>query len=131
MILSRKFYTKVSYLRSWWNLTQIKKLTGDKIFKAFKLHKTQWPEKLYYYSPRLKRIPRFTGNLEALRSWKEAKICETLCPTQAIKVTASDFIIDDHGCIACGLCVELAPAGILEMNSDQKLVIFKKNQSDV
>ncbi len=118
MILNRRFYTKVSYLRAKWNLRQVKKLTSERAFKAFKLHKTEWPNKLYFYSPRLKRIPRFTGNTELLSIWKESKICETLCPTQAIKVTANAFIIDDRGCIACGLCVELAPLGVLEMTSE-------------
>lgn len=105
-------------MRSWWIARQIKKLYGDKVFKSFKLHRTEWPNKLYFYSPRLKRIPRFTGNQEALSNWKESKICETLCPTLAIKVTANAFIIDDRGCIACGLCVELAPPGVLEMTTD-------------
>jgi Fe-S-cluster-containing hydrogenase component 2 len=118
MILNRKFYEKKSYFRALWNLRQMKNLTGEKVFKAFKLHKTEWPNKLYFYSPRLKRIPRFTGNLEALSLWKESKMCEMICPTQAIKVTADAFIIDDRGCIACGLCVELAPPGVLEMTSE-------------
>lgn len=118
MILDRSFYTKISYLRALWFTRQVKKLSGEKVFKSFKLHKTEWPGKLYFYSPRLKRIPRFTGNIELLSSWKESKLCETLCPTQAIKVTAKAFIIDDRGCIACGLCVELAPPGVLEMTSE-------------
>lgn len=115
MILNRKFYTKISFFKVYWNVRKIKMLQGEKVFKAFKLHKMEWPNKLYFYSPRLKRIPHFTGNVELLTSWKESKLCETLCPTQAIKVTASAFIIDDRGCIACGLCVELAPPGVLEV----------------
>jgi Fe-S-cluster-containing hydrogenase component 2 len=118
MILDRSFYNKISYLRTLWQGHQLKQLIGEKVFKSFKLHKTEWPNKLYFYSPRLKRIPRFSGNLELLSSWKESKLCETLCPTQAIKVTAKAFIIDDRGCIACGLCVELAPPGLLEMSSE-------------
>lgn len=118
MILNRKFYTKVSYLKSLWYLRQLRKFDGEKVFRLFKLHKTEWPDKLYFYSPRLKRIPRFTGNVEALALWKDAHLCETICPTQAIKVTAEAFIIDDRGCIACGLCVELAPSGVLEVISE-------------
>lgn len=118
MILNRQFYGKISYIRAFWNQRQIKKLNGEKVFKAFKLHRTEWPNKLYFYSPRLKRVPRFTGNVEALSLWKESKLCEMICPTQAIKVTADAFIIDDRGCIACGLCVELAPPGVLEMTSE-------------
>lgn len=118
MILNRDLYSKISFLKALWNNRQAKKLTGVKVFNAFKLHKTEWPNKLYFYSPRLKRIPRFTGNSDLLANWKESKICERMCPTQAIKVTASAFIIDDRGCIACGLCVELAPPGVLEMTSE-------------
>lgn len=118
MILNRKFYSKISPIRTWWNSRQLQKLSKEKVFKAFKLHKTEWPNKLYFYSPRLKRIPKFTGNKELLSSWKESKLCETLCPTQAIRVTADAFIIDDRGCIACGLCVEMAPEGLLEMTSE-------------
>ena len=118
MILNREFYSKISYIKSFWNQRMMKKLTGEKVFKAFKLHKTEWPNKLYFYSPRLKRIPKFTGNTEALSLWKESKLCEMICPTQAIKVTADAFIIDDRGCIACGLCVELAPPGVLEMSTE-------------
>lgn len=122
MILNKKFYTKVSYFRALWNQQQIKKLAGDKVFKAFKLFRTEWPDKAYFYSPRLRRVPKFTGDTKALSQWKDSKVCETLCPTQAIKVTASAFIIDDRGCIACGLCVELAPPGVLEMTSEPPLL---------
>ena len=118
MILNRNYYVRVSFLRSWWNVRQMKKLMGEKIYKTFKLHKTEWPDKLYFYSPRLKRKPRFTGNKELLSSWKDAKICETLCPTRAIKVTAEAIHIDDRGCITCGLCVEIAPPGLLEMSTE-------------
>ncbi len=114
MILNRSFYSKISLIKGLWHNRQVRKLLSEKVFKAFKLHRTEWPDKLYFYSPRLKRIPRFTGNTDLLRNWKDKEICETLCPTQAIKVSANAFIIDDRGCIACGLCVELAPPGLLE-----------------
>lgn len=118
MILNRRFYTKVSYIRSLWNNHQLKKLIGDKVFKAFKLHKTEWPQKLYFYSPRLKRVPKFTGDSNLLSKWQDSKMCETLCPTNAIKVTSSAIIIDESGCIACGLCLEFAPPGLLETHSE-------------
>lgn len=121
MILNKKFYTKISTFRALWNFRQMKKITGEKVFKAFKLHKTDWPQKLYFYSPRLKRVPRFIGTAENLANWKEAKLCEKMCPTLAITVTQKAFIIDERGCIACGLCVEVAPEGLLEMTSDLTL----------
>jgi ferredoxin len=118
MILNRNFYTKISFWKAWWARRQLRKLTGEKLFKAFKLHRTVWPDKLYFYSPRLKRKPLFIGSPEKLSHWQDRKLCETICPTHAIKVTASAIIIDDRGCIGCGLCVEFAPAGLLEMSAD-------------
>lgn len=122
MILNRNYYIKASKLKNRWIIQKLQKLTGDKVLKAFRLHKTVWPDKLYFYSPRLKKIPKFTGDSELLSRWQEAKLCENMCPTHAIKVTANAFIIDDRGCISCGLCVELAPAGILEYSADTQEV---------
>jgi Fe-S-cluster-containing hydrogenase component 2 len=123
MILNRSFYTKVSFLKNFWNSHQIKKLLGEKVFKAFNLHKTEWPDKVYFYSPRLKRIPRFTGNHEILMNWEDSKKCESICPTEAIKVTSDSFSIDYRGCIACGLCLEVAPPGLLEVSLDFSSII--------
>jgi ferredoxin len=122
MILNRHFYNKITFIKRWWHRLQGRKLEGDKVFKAFKLHRSEWPNKLYFYSPRLKRVPVFTGDATKLSLWKESKMCETICPTRAIEVTANAIIIDGRGCIACGLCVEFAPEGILEMPSDLAFV---------
>lgn len=118
MILDRKFYNDLPLLRRWWNRYQMKKLRGESLFRHFDLHKSSAPDKLYFYSPRLKRKPRFSGDVELLRSWQDAKLCEKMCPTQAIKVTEDNFLIDDRGCITCGLCVELAPPGLLEVTHE-------------
>ncbi len=117
MILNRSFYSKFSVTKALWTYWQMRKFSGDKVYKVFKLYRTEWPQKLYFYSPRIKRIPRFTGNLELLSSWKDSKSCEKVCPTQAIKVTSNSISIDDRGCISCGLCVEIAPLGIFELPS--------------
>lgn len=118
MILNRNYYEKTTFWRGWWFRRQIRKLAGDRIFKVFKLHKTIWPDKLYFYSPRLKGKPLFIGSKEKLSQWKESKLCETICPTHAIEVTADAIIIDDRGCIGCGLCVDFAPTGLLEMSAE-------------
>lgn len=120
MILDRKFYNDLPIFRRWWNSYQMKKLRGEKLFRMLELHKSAGPDKLYFYSPRLKRKPRFTGNIELLRNWQESKLCERMCPTHAIQVTENDFVIDERGCITCGLCVELAPPGILEVSHEVK-----------
>lgn len=118
MILNRNFYNKISIWRAFWSQRQIRKLAGERLFKVFKLHKTEWPDKLYFYSPRLKRKPVFIGTKAQLSQWKESKLCETICPTHAIEVTADAIMIDDRGCISCGLCVEFAPVGLLEMSAE-------------
>ncbi len=118
MILNRNFYSKMSFISAWWSRRQVRKLRGDKLFKTLKLHKTEWPGKLYFYSPRLKRKPRFIGTKAELSNWQDAKLCETLCPTHAIEVKADAIIIDDRGCIACGICVDFAPEGLLEMSTE-------------
>jgi Fe-S-cluster-containing hydrogenase component 2 len=54
--------------------------------------------------------------------WKESKLCETICPTQAIEMRADAIMIDDRGCIGCGLCVEFAPEGLLTMSGEIQTV---------
>jgi formate hydrogenlyase subunit 6/NADH:ubiquinone oxidoreductase subunit I len=121
MILNRKYYSRPSFIKNLWNNFQMRKLTGQKIFRSFRLHQTIFPDRIYFYSPRLKGKPRFSGNVTLLKSWPEARFCEGLCPTNAIKVTENDFIIDPAGCIACGLCVEAAPEGLLVVTSELSL----------
>lgn len=118
MILNRKYYNKISFVKSLWYQSQLNKFKKDKVFKFFKLTKIEWPNQLYFYSPRLKRKPQFTGNKDILKQWKDAKLCESICPTNAIEVRADDFIIDQQGCVACGLCLEIAPEGLLTTLSD-------------
>jgi MinD superfamily P-loop ATPase len=116
MILNKKFYGKVSLTKKWWIKKQLARYSGERLFKVFKLHKVEWPGKPYFYSPRLKSIPRFIGTKKELSNWKDAYLCETICPTKAIKVTEDSFIIDERGCISCQLCVEFAPEGLFELS---------------
>jgi len=118
MILNRKYYLKMSLFEKFWSQKMARSLSGTKVFKAFKLFHCVIPDKIYFYSPRLKRIPQFTGDSDLLSQWKDSKTCETICPTFAIKVSAKTIIIDDHKCIACGQCVDFAPHGILEIPSE-------------
>lgn len=120
MILDRKYYNDLPLLRRWWNSYKINKLRGEGLYRMLQLHKSSSPDKLYFYSPRLKRKPQFTGNIELLRNWQEADLCERMCPTHAIRITENDFVIDERGCITCGLCVELAPPGILKVSHEVK-----------
>lgn len=118
MILNRKYYLKMSLFDKFWSQKLARSLAGAKVFKAFKLFHCVIPDKIYFYSPRLKRIPQFTGNTDLLSQWKDSKTCETICPTFAIQVNAKSIIIDERKCIACGLCVDFAPHGIIEIPTD-------------
>jgi ferredoxin len=120
MILNLRLYAKVSLLRTLWNQWHLRKFSGEKVFKSFRLNRIEWPSRPYFYSPRIKRVPRFTGNIELLKSWKEAMLAAKACPTSAITVKGNDFIINDKGCIICGLCIEMAPKGLLEISSEMR-----------
>jgi formate hydrogenlyase subunit 6/NADH:ubiquinone oxidoreductase subunit I len=118
MILNRDFFHRTPLLRMFWSTWQKRQLRGEKVFRALRLHRTEYPEALYFYSPRLRRRPVFSGNRELLASWKDAELCARLCPTRAITALPDDFIIDPKGCIACGLCVEMAPPGLLVVREE-------------
>lgn len=118
MILNRKYYSKVSMFKAWWYRRGLRKLSEEKVFKLFRLHRTEWPQKLYFYSPRLKRVPKFIGSAAGMKAWPGVKSLEEVCPTNAITVTDKEIIISERGCIACGLCIEAAPEGLLEMPSE-------------
>ena len=60
------------------------------------------------------------GSKEKLQLWGDASKCELLCPTNAIKVTTDAILIEEKGCIACGLCVEFSPEGMLEFASSRE-----------
>jgi NAD-dependent dihydropyrimidine dehydrogenase PreA subunit len=122
MILNRTYYSKISLFKAWWFRRQVAKFTGERVYKTFKLFKSDWPNKLYFYSPRLKGKPRFIGTPEELTKWQERHLCETICPTNAIKLTAKSIEIDERGCISCGLCIEVSPPGLLEFTTEASQV---------
>lgn len=67
----------------------------------------------FFYSPRLKTVPRFSGNLQLLSNWSKLSKLPEICPTKAIRVSQKTIEIDPSKCIACGLCVEVSPEGLL------------------
>lgn len=120
MILDKRFYNRFSFIKAWWIQRQMKRFEGEKVFKMFKLTKVIFPSQLYFYSNRLKTLPVYTGNKNALSNWKEAKLCEIMCPTQAIKINQEDIIIDPSGCFCCGECIRIAPEGLLSCEGEKK-----------
>lgn len=114
MILNRNLYVKSSFLNSLFIRWRIFRLRNERVFKEFRINRANLSTLRDFYSPKFKIIPEFSGNLEALRCWKDAKSCERICPTSAIKVTEDSFEIDVKSCIACGDCMKIAPEGIFK-----------------
>lgn len=115
MILNRNLYEQVSFLRAIWRRFQMRKFAGEGEQTMFSLSKVTLAGQSYFYSPRLRRRPKFSGNQQLLSTW-DAKVLETICPTNAIKVVPKDILIDPRGCTSCGLCVEVSPTGLLEVS---------------
>jgi len=123
MILNRNFYNQIFFLKAAFYRKKAKALIRDslesrKLFKLFRLTSTEWPNKIYDYSPRLKRVPVFIADKKTLNSWPERKSLEDVCPTGAITVTHDAIIIEPRGCIVCSLCIEAAPEGLLEVPTE-------------
>jgi ferredoxin len=114
MILDRRFYQKASRMSFLWWKWKIFKISGRKIYKSFQLVRLDEKNKLYFYSPRLRKIPRYIGTKDLLSAWSHSKDLENECPTKAIKVLTDKVEINLFGCISCGQCVDFAPPGILE-----------------
>jgi heterodisulfide reductase subunit A-like polyferredoxin len=55
----------------------------------------------------------------------KCKICEKLCPVDAINVFEYKFVIRQTICIGCGICIEKCPKGILSYDYD--IVRFKED----
>lgn len=113
MILSKKFYKSRDILHRFIFSQKMKKLLRNGgFFKALSLEQVKLPQ-FFFYSPRLKTVPRFSGNLQLLSNWPELDRLSSVCPTNAIQVSPKSIEIDDAKCIACGLCVEFSPEGLL------------------
>jgi hypothetical protein len=113
MILSKNFYKSPHFLKriilSW----KMRKLLRKKsFFEALALSQIRLPQ-YFFYSARLKTVPRYSGNLQLLSNWHDLERLPSICPTNAISVTSKMIEIDSAKCIACGLCVEFSPEGLL------------------
>ncbi len=51
----------------------------------------------------------FRGRVEVIEAGGAPAELESLCPTEAIRVAASDISLDRRRCILCGACVEAEP----------------------
>ncbi len=115
MILNRDSFSRSSFLRVLLISLKMKRLKSEKVYKDFKLPKLNILGLRDLYSMRHKKIPVYTGNDQLLRSWKNAKSCETICPSNAIKVENDTISINASACIICGECVSFAPEGIFKV----------------
>lgn len=115
MILSKNFYKTSNALRTFLLSRRMRSFfRNDKVFSTLSLVEVKLPQ-FFFYSTRLKTVPRFSGNLQLLSNWKELESLPVVCPTNAIKVSQKSIEIDSERCIACGLCVESSPEGLLLM----------------
>ncbi len=113
MILSKKSYKSPNILERVLLFRKMRNLLrNENFFTSLALAKVKLPQ-YFFYSPRLKTVPRFSGNLQLLSNWKELNELPGVCPTNAIRISAKSIEIEKNKCIACGLCVEFSPEGLL------------------
>ncbi|HLT23124.1 MAG TPA: hypothetical protein VKZ84_06765 [Bacteriovoracaceae bacterium] len=113
MILSKKLYIRDSIFKRIWIKRQIKKI--NKSTKFFTLG--SW--KSYLHPVRSGSIPKFVGSKKDLQEFKEAKNLESLCPTNALKVTSETIQIDPKNCIRCQECVKASPDDFFDTNQEK------------
>lgn len=113
MILNKKFYNEPSILQRFILTRKMRSfLRKEHFLQALALSKVSLPQ-YFFYSPRIKTVPHFSGNLQLLSNWQDLPKLPEVCPTKAIRVTQKTIEIDQRKCIACGLCVEVSPEGLL------------------
>lgn len=109
MILSKEFYIRVPFLKRLWLKRQVIKLS-----KSAKLFSPgSW--KNYHPSIRSQRYPVFIGTKKELEQISDIKELEAVCPTNALKVTSSEIVINEKNCIGCLECVKASPEGIFHL----------------
>jgi len=118
MILNKKLYDK-NKIKFWWFSKVLSRSFSNQISRMFQLQQVSWPLKPYLYSDRFRSVPLFSGNVDLLKTFSQAKKLESLCPTNALKVHSDHIQIDSSKCVLCQLCVEASPEGIF----------LKKNQT--
>lgn len=113
MILNKNFYKTPGLFERLMVSKKMKRfLKRDSFFSSLSLAQVRLPQ-FFFYSARLKTVPRFSGNLQLLSTWGELERLPGICPTNAISVSPKNIEIDEKRCIACGLCVEFSPDGLL------------------
>lgn len=113
MILSKKLYIRDSIFKRIWIKRQIKKINkSTKFFSP-----GSW--KNYLHPVRSGSIPKFIGSKKDLMEFKEVKALESLCPTNALKVTSSSIEIDPKNCIRCQECVKASPEGFFDTTQER------------
>ncbi|MFX0156344.1 MAG: Coenzyme F420 hydrogenase/dehydrogenase, beta subunit C-terminal domain [Candidatus Hodarchaeota archaeon] len=112
-----------------------------KVKKKVKGEEKEVEEKDYFYRYQTKEIPiDFKENyFEPVSLVFESEVCcqcgwcSSVCPVNAIKVTADTLEIDDEICMKCGLCYSICPRSfsieqaLLSMNKLNKSLKFSDN----
>lgn len=72
----------------------------------------------------LKRLR--AGSIKINEGCIDCKLCEDICPTQAIKVKNSKPKINDEKCIYCEMCSKICPFNVLEIRCDSCRIFAEK-----
>lgn len=113
MILSTRFFKTPGLLQRILATRRVKALAKENALQSvITLARVRLPQ-YFFYSPRLRTVPRFSGNLQLLSTYADLPKLPSVCPTNAIRVSAKEISIREEKCIACGLCLEVTPEGLL------------------
>ena len=133
-------YRKWLYLRGfyWGFYTTLKHFTLN-LLHLRKIPTIQYPEKRRERSPRFKGKHILTKKLDGSIRCTSCYLCQTACPADCIKITASEhedptvekfpisFQIDLLRCVMCGYCEEACPVDAIRMGQEYEWADFSES----
>jgi len=107
----------VIYLKEQGYIEEEIEIKVNKVIKTIKGEEKEVEEKEYFFRYRVKDLPdNFIENyFEPISIIFDTQVCcqcgwcSSICPVDAITVTADNLEIDDNVCMKCGLCYSVCP----------------------